>query len=191
MNTGSVTTVTPDNGGLVAVANPVVWVEDSLPTGAVPGTEGGDSWDWVSSNPSPYSGNKATLSSISAGFHQYFFSGSSQTLQVNGGDVLFAHVYIDPSNVPSELMLQWNDGTWEHRAYWGASLLSYGTEGTVGRAYAGPLPQTGQWLQIKVPASLVGLAIAQHGRSGWLPIVGGIATFALLSRKGRRLRGCA
>jgi len=58
-------------------------------------------------------------------------------------------------------MLQWNDGTWEHRAYWGANLIAWGTDGTANRRYMGPLPPTGQWAQLSVPASSVNL----EGRS--------------------------
>ena len=73
------------------------------------------------------------------------------------GDVLYAYVYLDPNNPPSEVMLQWNDGTWDHRAYWGANSLSYGTDGTASRHYMGPLPALGQWVQLKVPANQVNL----------------------------------
>ena len=73
------------------------------------------------------------------------------------GDTLFAYVYLDPANPPSEVMLQWNDGSWEHRAYWGANLITWGTDGTVSRRYMGPLPATGQWVRLAVPASQVGL----------------------------------
>jgi hypothetical protein len=139
------------------IAGSVVWVDDALPAGAVPNADGGDSWTWVSSNPLPYSGAVANQSSISAGLHQHYFTGASNTLAINTGDLLFAYVYLDPANPPSELMLQWFDGTWEHRAYWGASDISYGTEGTVGRRYLGPLPTPGQWVQLQVPAGQVGL----------------------------------
>jgi hypothetical protein len=54
-------------------------------------------------------------------------------------------------------MLQWNDGTWDHRAYWGANSLSYGADGTATRRNMGALPATGQWVQLKVPASQVNL----------------------------------
>ena len=37
-------------------------------------------------------------------------------------------------------MLQWNDGTWEHRAYWGENLIPWGTDNTVSRQYIGPRP---------------------------------------------------
>jgi hypothetical protein len=54
-------------------------------------------------------------------------------------------------------MLIWNDGSWEHRAYWGANLIPYGQDGTAGRRYLGPLPPAGQWVRLEVPASAVGL----------------------------------
>ena len=45
-------------------------------------------------------------------------------------------------------MLQWNDGSWEHRAYWGANTISYGSDGTASRHYMGPLPAAGQWARL-------------------------------------------
>src|SRR5204863_273131 len=109
-----------------------------------------------SSNPTPYSGLVAHQSSISAGFHQHWFNWASP-LAISAGDVLFAYVYIDPANVPSEVMLHWYDGSWEHRAYWGANKITYGTDGTASRRYMGPLPVAGQWTLLEVPASQVGL----------------------------------
>src|SRR4029434_1393494 len=67
------------------------------------------------------------------------------------------YVYLDPVNPPSEVMLQWNDGTWEHRAYWGADLLPWGTDGSVTRRCPAALPAAGQWVRLSVPAALVGL----------------------------------
>ena len=54
-------------------------------------------------------------------------------------------------------MLQWNDGNWEHRAYWGENLIQMGTDGTASRQFAGPLPPAGTWVRLEVPAALVGL----------------------------------
>ena len=73
------------------------------------------------------------------------------------GDTLFAYVYLDPANPPSEVMLQWNDGSWEHRAYWGANLIGWGTDGTASRRSMGALPAAGQWVRLAVPAAQVGL----------------------------------
>src|SRR5437899_11670607 len=103
-------------------SNIVVWVDDSLPSGATGGGDGGDTWNWVNSNPTPFAGSLAHQSSLSAGLHQHYFLAGNQPLSIGAGDSLFAYVYLDPNNPPSEIMLQWNDGSsWEHRAYWGAN----------------------------------------------------------------------
>jgi hypothetical protein len=172
--------ITPPPGGGTnnppPITNAVSWVDDSLPAGAVPGSSGGDSWTWVSSNPAPESGTVASQSNIGAGMHQHYFTGATQTLTVNTGDVLYAYVYLDPANLPSEIVLQWNDGTWEHRAFWGADNIAYGTPGTPGHVSMGPLPTAGQWTLLQVPAirvglegsTLSGMAFSQFdGRATW------------------------
>ena len=54
-------------------------------------------------------------------------------------------------------MLQWNDGSWEHRAYWGANQITWGVDGTTSRRFMGALPATGQWVRLDIPAAQVGL----------------------------------
>ncbi|MGO8696530.1 MAG: hypothetical protein ACLQVY_02265 [Limisphaerales bacterium] len=147
----------PASHATESASNVVVWVEDSLPAGAQASSDGGDSWNWVSSDPSPYSGTLSQKSSVGAGLHEHFFTSATQTLTVNVGDVLFAAVYLDPGNVPDEIMLQWNNGSWEHRAYWGGAFITYGGDQTASSYYMGPLPAPGQWTLLSVPASLVGL----------------------------------
>ena len=127
-----------------------------MPAGASVAGDG-ENWNWVSSNPAPFSGSMAHQSNIVSGLHQHYFYGATATLNVNAGDKLTAYVYLDPSNMPSQIMLQWNDGSWEHRAYWGANNLPWGTDGTNSRRYMGPLPAAGTWVKLEVPASLVGL----------------------------------
>ncbi len=144
-------------GSFQVNAPDIVWVEDAVPAGATTGAEGGDGWNWLSSNPAPHSGNLAFQSALAAGAHQMFFYNATATLQINVGDVLYAYVYLDPANPPSEVMLQWNNGNWEHRAYWGANALGSGTAGTPSRQYMGALPTPGQWVQLKVPANVVAL----------------------------------
>jgi hypothetical protein len=135
----------------------ISWVDDGLPAGAVSGTSGGDSWNWVSSNPKPASGNLANQSNSATGLHQHFFTYATNALTVSTGEVLVAYVHLDPRDVPSELMLQWNDGSWEHRAYWGANRIEYGAPNTASRRYMGPLPPAGQWIRLVVPAQQVAL----------------------------------
>jgi hypothetical protein len=89
--------------------------------------------------------------------HQHYFWNATARLSVAVGDTLFAYVYLDPLNPPSELMLQWNDGSWEHRAYWGANLIGFGTDASASRRYMGALPPVGQWVRLQVPAAQVGL----------------------------------
>ncbi|HEX8500465.1 MAG TPA: S8 family serine peptidase [Pyrinomonadaceae bacterium] len=134
-----------------------VWVEDSLPGGAAAAGDT-DGWNWVGSNPAPYSGSLSHQSAVAGGVHQHFFYGAASTLGVGTGESLFAYVYLDPSNPPSEVMLQWNSNQegWNHRAYWGANLVGWGTDGTGSRRYVGALPAAGGWARLEVPAGLVG-----------------------------------
>jgi hypothetical protein len=148
-----------------------VWIDDALPANAVTTAEGGDSWNWISSNPSPHTGGLAFQSAIASGEHDLSFTGTTGSMdddastiglqgsmQVGSGDTLFAWVYIDPANPPTEIMLSWYDGSsWAHRAYWGADSIPWGTNGTASQLYVGPLPAAGQWIQLSVPASAVGL----------------------------------
>lgn len=130
-----------------------VWVDDAVPAGAL----SSGTWSWVTTNPTPFSGTSVHQEPLAAGAHQHYFEGATATLNPGVGDTLFAYVYLDPSTMPTEVMLQWNDGTWEHRAYWGANSIAWGVDGTDSRRYMGPLPAAGRWVRLEVPASLVGL----------------------------------
>jgi RHS repeat-associated protein len=139
--------------GTPSTPRETVWVDDAVPAGAVSyGT-----WNWITSNPTPFSGTRSHQEPLASGVHQHYFEGATATLTPNAGDTLFAYVYLDPSAPPTELMLQWNDGNWEHRAYWGANAIPWGVDGTDSRRYMGPLPASGRWVRLEVPASLVGL----------------------------------
>lgn len=153
-------------GGILLLASAVqttraadtVWCDDAIPAGAWTTASGGDSWDWISSNPSPYSGTLAHQSAIASGIHLHAFSGATATLAINTGDTLYTYVYLDPANPPQEVMLEWYDGSsWAHAAYWGANLIPWGVNGTASQYPAGALPATGQWVRLEVPASAVGL----------------------------------
>jgi hypothetical protein len=133
------------------------WVEDDLPGGANGYTNGGDVWNWVTSSPAPYAGSKAHQSALVSGIHEHAFGWASSPLTIAAGDKLYTYVYLDPANPPQEIMLSWAAGTWEHRAYWGANNIPYGTNGTANQYYVGPLPATGQWVRLEVPASAVAL----------------------------------
>jgi hypothetical protein len=152
-----------------------VWSDDAVPAGAMSLT-GGDSWNWVSSNPAPFSGATAHQSNNAFGLHEHFFNYATDAMDVAAGEVLFAYVYLDPTSPSREIMLSWNSGTWEHRAYWGANTINYGSDGTGSRRYMGALPAMGQWVRLEVPASQVdlegqsvtGMGFSQYdGRATW------------------------
>jgi hypothetical protein len=192
-------------GSFNANSPTVTWVDETLPAGAQPASEGGDGWNWIMASPTAFSGTKAHQSNLAAGQHGHWFDGATATLEISTGDTMFAYVYLDPASVPSEVMLMWNNGDWEHRAYWGANNISYGSNGTASRRYMGALPAAGQWARLEVPANQVGLEgsllkgmafCAFDGRTTWdaagktsqtntpLPTVTVVATDASASEAG-------
>jgi hypothetical protein len=142
--------VAPDSG------DELIWLEDHLPEGGAPLGDG-ETWTWIRMKPEPLSGTRAHQSVVAAGMHQHYFRGAKAALFVSVGDRLFAHIYLDPARMPRQVMLQWHDGSWEHRAYWGENLIPWGTDNTVSRQYMGPLPPPGRWVRLEVPAATVGL----------------------------------
>ncbi len=143
----------------------VVWIEDALPPGAKPQPTPAD-WRFVSAPDHPvYSGESASTRNAT-GLSQHFFTGANPGLKIAAGDTLFAYVYLDPQNPPKEIMLQWNDGVWEHRAYWGADAIPWGQAGKASRLAMGALPEAGKWARLEVPAEKVGLKPGQVV-NGW------------------------
>ncbi len=99
-------------------------------------------------------------SALRAGVHQHFFQLATETMTVTA-DRLFVWVCLHPDSPPQTLMLQWHSaGSWEHRAYWGANLINWGTDGSTSRAYMGALPTAGEWVRLEVPTASVNLANA-------------------------------
>jgi hypothetical protein len=132
-----------------------VWIEDDVPAGAK--AEGNSPWQFVTKDDGPvYSGEKASTRKAD-GLSQHYFTGASSPLSLSAGDRLFAYVYLDPEDPPQQVMLQFNDGSWEHRAYWGENLIEWGSEGSASRQPMGPLPKTGEWVRLEVPIAKVGL----------------------------------
>jgi hypothetical protein len=134
-----------------------IWVDDAMPPGAVPG--GDEAWTWTA-DPRPYYGTQAHQSTLAVGIHQHYFTvDPAAGFTVGPGDLLVAATFLDPANPPDEVMLQWatTNGGWEHRAFWGADLIRWGTPGTASRRSLGRLPFSGEWVRLDVPAAAVGL----------------------------------
>lgn len=132
----------------------IVWVDDSVPKGGNP--DGG--WTFVDS---PVKSGKKSLRRQGPGLHQSFFTGAVEPLTVSSPkDVLFANVFIDPKDPPKTIMLQWHDGGWEHRAYWGEDkCFLAGSPDGVNHRKIGPLPKAGEWVRLEVTCEQVGLPV--------------------------------
>jgi hypothetical protein len=101
------------------------------------------------------------------GLNQHYFTAAANPIAVDAGDTLFAYVYIDPKDPPQAIQLQFNDGSWSHRASWGAPDITHGAGQSGGRNFhAGPLPKSGQWVRLEVPIEKVGLTSGAK-LNGW------------------------
>jgi uncharacterized repeat protein (TIGR01451 family) len=175
----------------VAVNGELIWVDDQIPTGAAVG--GDDGWNWLGTNPASLLGSTAHQSLLKNEQHEHYFENASQKLPINPGEKLTAWIFLDPRNIPSEIMLQFNDGQgWEHRAYWGDNLIALGTDATASRKRIGNIPAGGRWTPLIIPANLVGLEGKQvngikftlfNGRAAW-DRVGKLAASASLPQSG-------
>ena len=132
-----------------------VWIDD----GAPPGDKlfGPTAWELVGKpEHSVYSG-KTSIRVTSDEFSQAYALGATQTLRVGDGDKLFAYCYLDPANPPKAVMLQFNDGDWEHRWYWGEDVIPIGAPAKRTQTSGGRLPKAGEWIRLEVDASAVGI----------------------------------
>lgn len=137
-----------------------IWVDDQTPAGATLLADG-ESWDWEGDN--VFSGTLAHRSALKQSIHQHYFPGAPNPMQANYLDTLIAMVFLDPDNPPDEVMLQWHTTDWLSRAYWGANLIDWGTDGTTQRHFMGPLPPSGEWVRLAVLAQAVGINGAVDG----------------------------
>ena len=128
-----------------------IWVDDSAPADA----QLSGKWE-LASHP-VFSGTKSIVRTGKGNNQHYFIQSKSPHAVVSGEDEFFAYAYLDPENPPRQIMLQFNDGAWGHRAYWGESLIPYGQENTVSRVKMGPLPELGKWVRLSIPAQKIGL----------------------------------
>lgn len=142
-----------------------VWIDDAIPEGAKPSTDNGG-WQWVSQLDRPvFSGQRATIRRAQD-VMQHYFTEAAAPLLVGAGDTLFAYVFLDPSDLPKAIMLQFHDGDWEQRALWGEDVIPFGTAGSAGKQVVGPLPEAGKWVRLEIEAAKLGLASGAK-LNGW------------------------
>ncbi|MEZ6122133.1 MAG: PSD1 and planctomycete cytochrome C domain-containing protein [Planctomycetaceae bacterium] len=138
---------------------PVVWIDDELPAGAKAQGNGDNPWRFVGAPDHPvHSGTRSTTRTGEGdGITQHFFTDATDKLKLSENSTLFAWVYLDPTNPPKTIQLQFNDGSWDHRASWGEDkAFNAGRNDTTNRLM-GPLPKLGEWVKLEVDAAHVGL----------------------------------
>jgi len=134
-----------------------VWFDEAIPEGAKPQGDGPEPWKFVSDPEHPvYSGKTSTVRT-GAGLNQHFFTDAKTPLVIGENDSLFAYVFLDPENPPETVQLQFNDGNWEHRAFWGADKGHGAGRNNASNLRIGDLPESGKWVRLEVSASLVNL----------------------------------
>jgi receptor-binding and translocation channel-forming TcA subunit of Tc toxin/virulence plasmid A protein len=180
-----IATPVPDFFGFEAPAEPsdTNWVAGSLPASAQQHVDK-DSWTFAAFAPPPPSNTTPHASAVAAGVHQHFFDkvSDAEKLEIGDEDFLFAEIFLDPVNLPQQVMIEWNDGTWEHRAYWGLSKIANGVEGTASLRYMGPLPAAGEWARLEVPSYFVGVAGRRLSGMGFT-LFGGGATWGAAGKR--------
>jgi hypothetical protein len=137
----------------------LVWIDDDFPKGAeVRVHEGNEPNKWINKTEGPvYSGDRAIQRSGS-GLHQVYFGKGVEPLTIGGGDKLFAYVYIDPTNSPKALMLEFHTDEWRNRANWGdADVIKHGEKDSPEKTQIGALPEKGKWVRLEVKAADIGL----------------------------------
>ncbi len=160
------------------------WVDDAQANGGR--TEG--TWEFVGKNEAPVFSKLLSRRQTAAPEQtvQHSFRNANRTFTLAEGDRLFAYVWLDPASPPETVMIQWNDGDWDHRAFWGEDKIDFGGIGNDTPAHKpmGPLPATGAWVRLEVDPAIVGLepgnvlkgmAFAQFGGKVYWDLAG-IAT---------------
>jgi len=137
----------------------VVWFDDQFPPGSQPiESKQASRWQWDGTPRQPVLSGCRSLAHTGAGLQQHQFTGATKPLFLSPGDKLFFYVYLDPKDPPKAIMVQYDDGSVDHRAYWGADkCLLAGTPNGPQHFEAGPLPPPNAWTRLEIDAGKLNL----------------------------------
>lgn len=120
-----------------------VWFEDAFPEGAKAGVEGHPLQLVTKENGEVFSGNRAIRRKAPGRAQDYFTGGKTFVVPRNGK--FFVHCFLDPGDVPKQIMVQLHAGNWNYRATWGEQgNISFGKNVRIG-----DLPETGKWVRLE------------------------------------------
>ena len=146
-----------------------------------------EEWNLVGGDPAPLRTDAPVRLQQAEDLVQHFYLEEESAPALEQGHSFYAWVYLDPEDPPRTVMLQFNNGSWDHRAYWGErDLIPYGrtAEDAAPYRYVGPLPEPGGWTRLEVDAGTVGLtvgdpikgiAFTQYGGRAWWEAAGFLA----------------
>lgn len=136
----------------------VDWLDES--SGIVASDKRDSAWQYTAAEQGPVRGGTRSRRQVSEGLVQHLFLGVETGAVVTADTRFYAWVYLDPEQPPQAVMLQFNDGNWEHRKVWGNDAIAYGRRPESHAAYqrSGDLPPAGLWVRLEATAAEVGLA---------------------------------
>ncbi|MBL49624.1 MAG: hypothetical protein CMP28_11815 [Roseibacillus sp.] len=158
-----------------------VWFEDAFPAGAKVTT----SETRLEFASKPVASGLKSLKVKGPAMAQVFYESGAADLVVPANGRFFLHVFNDPEDPAEEVMIQFNTGTWMHRAIWGKDLIPWGRAGTGERFPAGGLPETGKWVKLEFAAGKVGLAPGTKIKGFAFTVHGGTVHFDRMGVVGR------
>ena len=159
-----------------------VWFDDAFPEGANLGKSTGG-LELVAKP--RVSGEKSFKVAGPEMAQVYYEAGAAPLVVPAGESKFFLHVYLDSVDPAGEVMIQFNTGGWNHRAYWGKDLIPWGKKGTGERFHAGKLPKVGEWAKLEFAASDVGLSAGAQVKGFAFTVHGGTAYFDKMGVVGR------
>ncbi|CAA9402194.1 MAG: hypothetical protein AVDCRST_MAG64-1858, partial [uncultured Phycisphaerae bacterium] len=159
-----------------------VWIEDEFPAGANVQSAGAPTQFVMAAEGGQVLSGARAIKRTEAGFGQDFYQGGAAPLDILPQGKIFAHVFLDPANLPKTIMVQFFKGDWMHRAVWGDyDAIGFGAPNTTQKVNFGPLPEAGKWVRLEIPIDKVGLvpgepingvAVTQYGGTVYWDKVG-------------------
>ncbi len=135
----------------------LVLVEDDFPEKAVV-TSVGNPLTWITKKNGPVSSGARSLRISGKAMTQDYYQSGAEPIVIPPNGRFSFMVFLDPAEAPGAVMLQFHTSAWKHRAVWGdIAAINFGTINTTERFSAGPLPETGKWVQLEVESAKIGL----------------------------------
>jgi mono/diheme cytochrome c family protein len=153
-----------------------VWVEDEFPKDSKIEATKPEEPKWVTEADGKVLSGKKAVKLSDKGVVQSYFSGLKVPYVIPFKGKLFVNVFLDPADPPKAIMVQFNTGTWSHRALWGdVAAIDFGKKDTNERKRVGDLPKTGEWVRLELPFSKLGLGTENKLQGLAYTLAGGTA----------------